>query len=80
MYETMLYRETVHLDQSRPAVVRDFTETSHAAEKIVYSRTLESVSSARARIERAAHDHSRRRLVQGALQGRDRSRRPRLES
>jgi dihydrofolate reductase len=52
MYETMLYWETAHPDQSQPAVVRDFTEIWQAAEKIVYSRTLDSVSSAQTRIER----------------------------
>ncbi|MGD0322056.1 MAG: dihydrofolate reductase family protein [Acidimicrobiales bacterium] len=52
MYETMLHWETAHLDQSQSAIVRDFTEIWQAAVKIVYSRTLESVSSARTRIER----------------------------
>jgi dihydrofolate reductase len=52
MYETMLYWETANLDENQPALVRDFTEIWQAAEKIVYSRTLESVSSARTRIER----------------------------
>jgi len=52
MYETMLYWETAHLDQSQPSAVRDFTAIWRAAEKVVYSRTLESVSSARTRIER----------------------------
>jgi len=52
MYETMLYWETAHLDQSQPAVGRDFTEIWQAAKKIVYSRTLESVSSQRTRLER----------------------------
>jgi dihydrofolate reductase len=50
MYETMVFWETEGSDQS--AVIRDFTEIWRAAEKIVYSRTLQTVSSARTRIER----------------------------
>ena len=52
MYETMLYWETVRLTPDQPAVVSDFRAIWQAAEKIVYSRTLESVSSARTRVER----------------------------
>jgi dihydrofolate reductase len=52
MYETMLYWETFPLDESAPAYARDFTRIWRAAEKVVYSRTLESTSSARTRIER----------------------------
>ncbi|PWT78726.1 MAG: deaminase, partial [Chloroflexi bacterium] len=37
----------------QPAVIRDFAEIWHSADKIVYSRTLEAVSSARTRIERS---------------------------
>ncbi|HVV14194.1 dihydrofolate reductase family protein [Amycolatopsis sp.] len=50
MYETMVYWETVSDDES--AVARDFAEIWRAAEKVVYSRKLETVSSARTRIER----------------------------
>src|SRR4051812_22672573 len=49
MYDVMVYWETV-ADQS--PVVQDFAEIWQAADKIVYSRTLEAVSSARTRIER----------------------------
>jgi dihydrofolate reductase len=51
MYETMLYWETAQTIPDQPPVVRDFTGIWQAAEKIVYSKTLESVSSARTRIE-----------------------------
>lgn len=51
MYETMVYWETASSPDS-PAVIRDFTAIWRAAEKIVYSRTLQTVSSARTRIER----------------------------
>jgi dihydrofolate reductase len=51
MYETMRYWEDSPLDQSVPVPLRDFAQMWRAAEKIVYSRTLASVSSARTRIE-----------------------------
>jgi dihydrofolate reductase len=49
MYETMLYWET---DDDDAAVARDYGEIWRAAEKVVFSRTLSAVSSARTRIER----------------------------
>jgi dihydrofolate reductase len=49
MYETMLFWETASADQ--PAVTRDFTEIWRAADKIVYSRTLQAPSGGRTRIE-----------------------------
>jgi dihydrofolate reductase len=52
MYETMVPWETVGRGLDQPAVTRDFAEIWQAAEKIVYSRTLQSVSSSRTRIER----------------------------
>ena len=51
MYETMLYWETAHTVPGQPASVREFTSMWQAADKIVFSKTLESVSSARTRIE-----------------------------
>jgi dihydrofolate reductase len=52
MYETMVGWETAHTGADQPPLMRDFAEIWQAAEKIVYSRTLETVSSARTRIER----------------------------
>src|SRR4051794_21460572 len=52
MYATMLYWETAHTVADHP-VERDFAEIWRAAEKVVYSKTLQTVSSARTRIERA---------------------------
>ena len=49
MYEVMVFWETAH--NGRP-VALDFAQIWRAADKIVYSRTLETVSSARTRIER----------------------------
>ena len=52
MYETMLYWETARTDPDQPPSFREFTGIWQAAEKIVFSKTLQSVSSARTRIER----------------------------
>ena len=52
MYETMVSWETVSGGADQPAVTRDFAEIWRAAEKIVYSRTFQAVSSSRTRIER----------------------------
>jgi dihydrofolate reductase len=52
MYEVMVYWETAHAVADQPAFARDFTNIWQAADKIVYSTTLETVSSARTRIER----------------------------
>ena len=54
MYETMVFWETPRPDES--AAFRDYAEIWQAAEKVVFSRTLQTVSSARTRIE-ADFDH-----------------------
>ena len=53
MYEVMRYWETAQAVTDQPPVMRDFAEIWRAADKIVYSRTLEAVSTARTRIERS---------------------------
>jgi dihydrofolate reductase len=52
MYETMVFWETASTGDDQSAEDRDFTQIWRAAEKIVYSRTLQTVSSERTRIER----------------------------
>jgi dihydrofolate reductase len=52
MYQTMLPWETAHTLPGQPALIQEFTGIWQAAEKIVFSRTLASVSSAKTRIER----------------------------
>jgi dihydrofolate reductase len=52
MYETMVGWETDHTLAEQSPVMRDFAQIWQAAEKLVYSRTLEAVSTARTRIER----------------------------
>jgi dihydrofolate reductase len=51
MYEVMVAWETMDLSE-QPPFIRDYAEIWRAADKIVYSRTLETVSSARTRLER----------------------------
>jgi dihydrofolate reductase len=50
MYETMVFWETAGGDDE-PAVFNDYAELWRDAEKIVYSRTLQTVASAKTRIE-----------------------------
>jgi dihydrofolate reductase len=52
MYEVMVGWETDHTLADQSPVMRDFAEIWQAADKIVYSKTLERASSARTRIER----------------------------
>ena len=51
MYETMLWWETRENYAVEPGFVQDFAGIWQAADKIVFSRTLEQVSSVRTRIE-----------------------------
>jgi dihydrofolate reductase len=51
MYEVMKYWETANAIGDRAPVARDFADIWRAADKIVYSKTLGAVSSARTRIE-----------------------------
>ena len=54
MYETMVAWETISVGADAPEVVRDFAQLWRAADKVVYSRTLDGVGSERTRIERDA--------------------------
>ena len=69
MYEVMVFWETAHTLAEQSPVMQDFAEIWQAADKIVYSRTLETVSSARTRIEREFDPESVRQLKAAA--GRD---------
>jgi dihydrofolate reductase len=62
MYETMVFWETASIRTDQPAVIRDYAEIWRATEKIVYSRNLGTVSSARTRIERDLDPGTVRRL------------------
>ena len=65
MYEVLLYWETIAL-ADQPPFIRDFAEIWRAADKIVYSRTLETVSSARTRIGRDFEPEAVRELKAAA--------------
>jgi dihydrofolate reductase len=52
MYEVMVFWETAHAVADQTPFVRDFAQIWRAADKIVYSTTLETTSSARTRVER----------------------------
>ncbi len=69
IYDVMVYWETAHTLADQPAVIRHSAEIWQAADKIVYSRTLEKVSSARTRIERDFGPEAVRQLK--ARAGRD---------
>jgi dihydrofolate reductase len=53
MYETMVYWETAEQLEDQSECERDFTEIWKAADKVVYSTTLDAPSSAKTRIERS---------------------------
>lgn len=62
MYETMAVWETDPGFAEGSPEMRDFAELWQAAEKVVYSRTLDDVSTARTRLERAFEPGAVRRL------------------
>ena len=69
MYEVMVYWESAHTLADQPPFIQDFAEIWQAAHKIVYSKTLETVSSAKTRIERDFDPEAIRRMK--ATAGRD---------
>jgi dihydrofolate reductase len=66
MYETMVFWETAGTEADKPTVFSNYAGIWRAAEKIVYSRALETVSSARTRIEREFDPDAVRRLKQSS--------------
>ena len=69
MYEVMRVWETADTFADQRPVMQDFAQIWQAADKIVYSKTLDTVSSARTRIEREFDPDAVRQLKAGA--GRD---------
>jgi dihydrofolate reductase len=65
MYDVMTYWETIAL-ADQPRFIRDFAEIWQAADKVVYSKTLERASTARTRIERAFDPDAVRQLKAAA--------------
>ncbi|MEO8744750.1 MAG: dihydrofolate reductase family protein [Candidatus Dormiibacterota bacterium] len=66
MHETMVYWETAHTVADQPPFVLDFAGIWQSAGKIVYSRTLEAVSSARTSIQRDFDPEAIRQLKASA--------------
>jgi dihydrofolate reductase len=69
MYETMVFWESPPAPAEQPPFVQEFAAIWQAADKIVYSRTLQTVTSAKTRIEREFDPKAVRRLK--ATAGRD---------
>ena len=66
MYETMRYWETAHTLPGQPPVGLDFAQIWQAADKVVYSTTLQLVDTARTRIERDFDPDQARKLKEAA--------------
>jgi dihydrofolate reductase len=69
MYEVMVYWESAHTLADQPPFIQDFAQIWQAADKIAYSKTLDTVSSARTRIERDFNPEAVRQMK--AQAGRD---------
>jgi dihydrofolate reductase len=67
MYEVMAAWETLP-NHDQPAFIRDFAEIWRAADKIVYSSTLQGLSTARTRMERGFDPEAVRRMKASASQ------------
>jgi len=68
MWETMLYWETASTGDDVPAVEREYARIWRAADKVVYSSTLDAVSTSRARLERKFDPEAVRQLKEAAEQ------------
>lgn len=66
MYEVMVAWETPQAFADESPITQDFAQVWQAAEKIVYSRSLEAVSSARTQIERDFDPDAIRRMKAAA--------------
>ena len=66
MYEVMAAWETIDAVPDQPPVMLDFARIWKAADKVVYSRTLEEASTARTRIERRFDPEAVRQLKASA--------------
>jgi dihydrofolate reductase len=66
MYETMRYWETAHTVADRRPVSLDFARIWQAADKIVYSTTLQTLDTARTRVEQEFDPGQVRKLKEAA--------------
>lgn len=66
MYETLAVWEDPVIAEGQPGVVAEFHQIWLAADKVVYSRTLQTVSTSRTRIERDFDPQAVRRMKETA--------------
>jgi dihydrofolate reductase len=66
MYEVLVAWETLGTAEDEPAYIRDFGDAWRSADKVVYSSTLEAVSSGRTSIEREFDPEAVRRMKASA--------------
>jgi dihydrofolate reductase len=66
LYEMMVPWETMHTPPDQSALMLDFAQIWQAADKVVYSTSLRTASTARTRIERTFDPDAVRRLKQRA--------------
>jgi dihydrofolate reductase len=66
MYETLKVWDTMHDAADPSPAVRDFTDIWQAADKIVYSTTLDAVTTGRTRLQREFEPAAVREFVDGA--------------
>jgi dihydrofolate reductase len=69
MYETMKVWDTEEVLEGQPQVMRDYAEIWRAADKIVYSRSLEEVETSRTRLERSFDPEAIRALKETEERG-----------
>lgn len=62
MYEVMVFWETLDADDDPPPYILDYANIWKAADKVVYSTTLDAVSSAKTRLERTFDSEAVRRM------------------
>jgi dihydrofolate reductase len=66
MFEVMRYWETADGGPDRPEVERDYASVWQAADKVVFSTTLDETGTKRTRLERSFDADAVRRLVEGS--------------
>ena len=69
MYEVMEFWETAHTLPDQAPLIQDYAEIWQAADKIVYSRTLKTVTTAKTRLEKEFDPEAVRQMK--VLAGRD---------
>ena len=62
MYDVLVAWEDPSIADGQPAYIRDYHEIWRAADKVVFSKTLEAVASERTRIERTFEPEAVRRM------------------